>query len=92
MTSLLVEHPGGKAILVKHLGKDATAAFRRAKHSPGTQIITANYRIRRAPAPAMSVGGESGSGGTTADAGAPSRLRRVAAPAGGSRPPRSRSM
>jgi len=50
VTSLLVEHPGGKAILLKHLGKDATAAFRRAKHSPGTQIITANYRIGRAPA------------------------------------------
>jgi predicted heme/steroid binding protein len=50
VTAMLVEHPGGKKILLKHLGQDATRAFQRAKHSAGAQIITANYRIGRASA------------------------------------------
>jgi L-lactate dehydrogenase (cytochrome) len=38
-------HPGGAAILRKWAGKDATGAFRKAKHTNGTQVFALNFRI-----------------------------------------------
>ncbi len=47
------EHPGGAERLREWAGKDATQAFRQAKHGPLTDVLRLNYRIGRvAPADA----------------------------------------
>ena len=45
------EHPGGSGRLLEWAGKDASQAFRQAKHGPLTDVLRLNYRIGRvAPA------------------------------------------
>jgi cytochrome b involved in lipid metabolism len=47
VTGWLSEHPGGAERLLEWAGKDATAAFREAKHGPLTQVLRLNYRVGR---------------------------------------------
>jgi predicted heme/steroid binding protein len=50
VTGWLAQHPGGAERLREWAGKDASRAFREAKHGPLTQVLRLNYRIGRAPA------------------------------------------
>ena len=45
VTDLLASHPGGKNILIKHFGKDATKNFHRAGHSSRARGQMAEYLI-----------------------------------------------
>ena len=45
VTSWAAQHPGGQQILLSLAGKDASSAFRKAKHSEATQVFKLNYRI-----------------------------------------------
>ena len=38
-------HPGGRGVLERYRGKDATEAFRAAPHSPATAVLRENYRV-----------------------------------------------
>jgi cytochrome b involved in lipid metabolism len=49
LTPFLFEHPGGMQILRPWLGKDATAAFAKAGHSPEARALMLNFRIGRLP-------------------------------------------
>jgi predicted heme/steroid binding protein len=52
VTGWLAEHPGGAERLREWAGKDASRAFREAKHGPLTHVLRLNYRIGRAAADA----------------------------------------
>src|SRR5690606_23210403 len=45
VTGWLGEHPGGAERLREWAGRDASRAFREAKHGPLTQVLRLNYRI-----------------------------------------------
>ncbi|XP_065915740.1 uncharacterized protein [Dysidea avara] len=45
VTSWQDQHPGGKDVLLKHGGQDATEAFKSVKHSTSAQEKTDDYRI-----------------------------------------------
>jgi cytochrome b involved in lipid metabolism len=47
VTGWLAEHPGGAQRLLDWAGKDASAAFRDAKHGALTQVLRLNYRVGR---------------------------------------------
>jgi cytochrome b involved in lipid metabolism len=47
VTGWLAEHPGGPERLLEWAGKDASAAFRDAKHGPLTHVLRLNYRVGR---------------------------------------------
>jgi cytochrome b involved in lipid metabolism len=47
VTGWLDEHPGGAGRLLEWAGKDASRAFRDAKHGPLTHVLRLNYRIGR---------------------------------------------
>jgi cytochrome b involved in lipid metabolism len=47
VTGFAREHPGGIERLREWAGKDATLAFRDARHGPLTQMLRLNYRIGR---------------------------------------------
>jgi predicted heme/steroid binding protein len=47
LTALVEAHPGGSAILLDYAGKDASEAFRQARHPGTVEILRANYRIGR---------------------------------------------
>jgi cytochrome b involved in lipid metabolism len=38
-------HPGGRALLERHLGRDATLAFDAGPHSAATRVFRENYRV-----------------------------------------------
>lgn len=47
LTAMREAHPGGKGVLKRWAGKDATRAFHEAKHTPGTMVFQLNFRIGR---------------------------------------------
>jgi cytochrome b involved in lipid metabolism len=47
VTGFVHQHPGGAGRLREWAGKDATSAFRDARHGPLTQLLRLNYRIGR---------------------------------------------
>jgi cytochrome b involved in lipid metabolism len=47
VTGFIQQHPGGADRLREWAGKDATIAFRDARHGPLTQLLRLNYRIGR---------------------------------------------
>ena len=56
VTGWLSEHPGGAERLLEWAGKDATHAFRAARHGSLTEVLRLNYRIGRvAPEPTVSL-------------------------------------
>jgi predicted heme/steroid binding protein len=54
VTRFIYEHPGGRAVLARQLGRDASQAFARVGHTAGAQISLLNFRVGRlAGAPAV---------------------------------------
>jgi hypothetical protein len=51
VTSFITSHPGGHEVLIRNLGKDATAAFQKVGHSAGAVILATNFRIGRVQKP-----------------------------------------
>jgi cytochrome b involved in lipid metabolism len=47
LSSWAKEHPGGTKVLMTWAGRDASDAFRRAKHSAATNVFRLNYRVGR---------------------------------------------
>jgi len=47
LSSFLIEHPGGAAVLKRFAGKDATEAFHRTKHSMRAKKLMSKYIIGR---------------------------------------------
>jgi cytochrome b involved in lipid metabolism len=45
VTNFLSKHPGGEAVFRKHAGKDATAGFKRARHSQQAKIMMQKYLV-----------------------------------------------
>jgi len=50
VTGWLAEHPGGAGRLVEYAGRDASRAFREAKHGALTHVLRLNYRVGRVDA------------------------------------------
>lgn len=50
VTGWLAEHPGGAERLLEWAGKDASGAFRDAKHGALTHVLRLNYRVGRVEA------------------------------------------